>query len=661
MKPFVRTAGKTLIVVCACAVVIFLLLPFLETQAPQTKDAQKASPQIFTSNPLTELVSRIASFFRGDKASASARNRHALTARQTEQQFGVAQYGPVYASAHGEKVLPQPTDDDAEDSKRFDYGDALLQNEEGEWVLVRQTAPSGGAQGMHEVNVTDNAYDRYVRQERAARFTPAPANRRQEVPDSKWAKMFRPIKKLFGAADQTPAAGGLRIQNDDAQKGGYLASSQGIGKNRSKQGSSFERPSLDEIYNFTPGANSSLPVATESPFQMILNPQSMFEKNANAFADQVFPDPKTSEEKKAKEKLKAQIQQKQDIAFRRELDARLNNDLQNAQQKDLLPETMNCNKPAALYSEGGCNAQNTAPAPSEESIQAQQQKSWEKLEQRLKVQIPSDSRNQVKMMVVLEKKAPETDKNLQEFIEDNVEGKPDKFKEAYHELYTQILAKCQNKDCFWVAKYPQVLEDVKEDPSVKDSVTASGFQFAPSNTTGGYENALQQFRDALMTGDLLDDMSLTEDEELELLRLINTPQTPLYLPMTGEELKEIYDSNKSFSPNDPDSSLTAFYAMTPNVARDINNAVGGPYATFYDATRQQQGSGMFSADQFPGAVQAGETISQNVLDRFDLFMNMNKQISQDLINSYTKDHLKAEVDKIKEDAQQNIPVNQRRK
>ena len=47
--------------------VLFLLLPFLETTAPNTAtdaaQAKKASPQIFTSNPLTDLVNRIARFF----------------------------------------------------------------------------------------------------------------------------------------------------------------------------------------------------------------------------------------------------------------------------------------------------------------------------------------------------------------------------------------------------------------------------------------------------------------------------------------------------------------------------------------------------------------------------------------------------------------------
>ena len=53
-KQKAKIAGKIIIIVLSMAILFFLLLPFLENPAAsETSNGKKASPQIFTSNPLS--------------------------------------------------------------------------------------------------------------------------------------------------------------------------------------------------------------------------------------------------------------------------------------------------------------------------------------------------------------------------------------------------------------------------------------------------------------------------------------------------------------------------------------------------------------------------------------------------------------------------------
>lgn len=73
-----KTIGKIVLVFTCVAVIVFLLLPFLETTSPApanaqaSASAQKATPQIFTSNPLTALVQRMARLLRRNNADSKA-------------------------------------------------------------------------------------------------------------------------------------------------------------------------------------------------------------------------------------------------------------------------------------------------------------------------------------------------------------------------------------------------------------------------------------------------------------------------------------------------------------------------------------------------------------------------------------------------------------
>ncbi|MDD6153006.1 MAG: hypothetical protein PUC11_03550, partial [Elusimicrobia bacterium] len=98
-----KKSVKIALIVCCAVFFLFLLLPFLETSAPKTatkNETAKAEPQIFTSNPLTELVGRIARFFRTrQNAEEKQKIAEQMTAEQANELFGEPQGDTMYASA----------------------------------------------------------------------------------------------------------------------------------------------------------------------------------------------------------------------------------------------------------------------------------------------------------------------------------------------------------------------------------------------------------------------------------------------------------------------------------------------------------------------------------------------------------------------------------
>ena len=294
-----KTAGKIILIVCCAAVIAFLLLPFLETTAPdKTAGAgKKATPQIFTSNPLTDLVNRIARFFGASRGAQQP--PQTLTARQAAEQFGSPEGGETYADARaaGNYISTEETPDAG---RRYNYGDASLQNEEGDWVLIRQTTPDGVNPGMHEVNSQENAYDAYMRQERSARFTPAARmKQRKAVPDSKLARFFNPIKRFFGFDDTEEKLPNADIWDDE--QAAVLASSDGFGRSRGKNGSSFARGGNMDISGIGGGLPDGGSDGQTTNLLSYLDPDAALDQVADFLADSKYPNPKNPQEQKAKE------------------------------------------------------------------------------------------------------------------------------------------------------------------------------------------------------------------------------------------------------------------------------------------------------------------------------------------------------------------------
>ncbi|MGN1058603.1 MAG: hypothetical protein ACI4Q7_04560, partial [Candidatus Avelusimicrobium sp.] len=303
-----KKAVKITLTVGICAVCLFLLLPFLETQAPSKPDPaaeKKADPQIFTSNPLTEIVGRIARFFGVREKSKYAQNEQeqTLTDQQAAEIFGEPQHDTLYAAASGAAADGSMQTAASAGSALNDY----LQNDGEEWVLIRQEVPQGVARGMHEINVRDNAYDRFITQERQARFTPVmriPAVK-GEVPDSRIARLFNPIKRLFGFGEEPVASGAFQGTEIASAAARQTSASSAMGKNKEKS-SILPKATPVDWEGFKNNPFSSLVAggkeATEALLNLI-NPSARIDDLASWLADAKYPQTDSPEQQNGKEQF----------------------------------------------------------------------------------------------------------------------------------------------------------------------------------------------------------------------------------------------------------------------------------------------------------------------------------------------------------------------
>jgi len=188
-----KGAKKYIVIVLTMAILIFLLLPLMDDSTEQNGAAsskKKAIPQIFTSNPLSKLVRQVYHMLAGQN-----RRQNGMMAARTEND--------VFIDADITRAAGQQLYDEQNDSvSSASYAsNGYVQNEYGEWVLVPQTAPVSSQRGLHEVNASDTAYDRLVRSERQAKWTGQAA--KPEIPQSKWARFWKPIKEFFTGKEDT--------------------------------------------------------------------------------------------------------------------------------------------------------------------------------------------------------------------------------------------------------------------------------------------------------------------------------------------------------------------------------------------------------------------------------------------------------------------------
>ena len=111
---------KYLLIAVCVALFLFLMLPFLVPSAPQeanlARQGQKATPQIFTSNPLTSIVSRLARLFgsRGKDSRRSALAKTTQKQRPNEEFFfsprAIQEKDPAYMAYAAGDTQPDTQD-----------------------------------------------------------------------------------------------------------------------------------------------------------------------------------------------------------------------------------------------------------------------------------------------------------------------------------------------------------------------------------------------------------------------------------------------------------------------------------------------------------------------------------------------------------------------
>lgn len=602
--------------------VLFLLLPFLETTAPNTAtdaaQAKKASPQIFTSNPLTDLVNRIARFFgKKNKTSAPtvADNRR-LTAQQADQLFGVSQEeNAVYASRH------EATTQTGSYTTPEQYEQALFQTTDGAWVLVHQKSPEGAAHGMHEINTRDNAYDTYIKQERMARFTPtAIAPKQESLPDSRLARLFRPIKKFFGWDDSTAARTGT-IGANGSKEGFVLASSERLGKNGKRKGSKFSR-GLE--VDAQPISLDGLPVAeaqeqkekgysgrdtdgTITMLNWLMSTQSV-RNVAKLEATTKFGNPTDPDEKKAKEEYtkKVEADMLNEILYQPIKEA-----AGGKEPEELIGTTMRC-KPKSLIHEG-CGGSDAPKLPysvkqtketlpdgdeafSDGDLEKAKQKSAEYFKnntQNMKeggIDMPSNVNLTVVLGEVVEKDTllkkakdfslPEEEKNLPDGLENLTEKQTEYLgKKANLFIQNHFLKKCEDTTCFWVAN------GLQNHKGLQNGIEAANFNFHgdPSDL---YTPAYMELQNSLFNGKLEEDLTLfaKDEKEKKLLEDVvvyamqERENQPAYIPYTKEELQKIQQQNLDLITGSTPSKealakATVLYVPSAQHALSVSNAL----------------------------------------------------------------------------------------
>ena len=195
-----KPVGKYIAVFLCIGVVFFLLLPLLDdtaSVAPVRKNSSKTIPQIFSSNPLTNLVNKVyAILTRSNKRMPSLLESLPVDeylAEQIAEQEAPANRASIENLEEIGNQLALPSNASVQ---------AVLVDDEGSWILVRQTSPASSQRGLHEINVHDSAYDRLLRMERQAKY--AGGQQTAEIPQSKWARFWQPIKEVLGLETSSP-------------------------------------------------------------------------------------------------------------------------------------------------------------------------------------------------------------------------------------------------------------------------------------------------------------------------------------------------------------------------------------------------------------------------------------------------------------------------
>ncbi|WP_432634396.1 hypothetical protein [Candidatus Avelusimicrobium sp.] len=626
-----KTSSKIILLLVCVAVIVFLLLPFLETTAPAPANAQasaaaqKATPQIFTSNPLTALLQRMARLLRRTNARQKA---------QTAQKSGdnkAAQPEQIADARAALKKAPanQETADGVATSGRYNYGDASMQTEDGDWVLIRQTAPEGMEPGMHEINTQENAYDRYIRQERAARFTPAAdsTSKETQVPDSKLARLFSPITKFFGFNDAKQTSANPDIWQDESEAA-LLASSDKIARgNGGKYAPGFARAQMADFEGPASGAGASGAAPQPTQNDMIraisfLMPDEALAKLADDTADALYPNPKTPDEKEQK------------AQFIKDFYAKHKDEI-IAQVNDLIAADAAGKQPvdqvANIIGNGSCN--DNSPAPASIQTTCDPDASPQKTAQQVANARAQNAQNFYQETGFALPPLPVT------FVAGQVNAEADSYpatpsdnqqdqslQEQTKEIYAFMVKnnQCGEGNCFWVANSVQNTQDLT------NIVQAANLTFK-GDPLGKYNQIKQQFIEAK-----IQEMGANADpREIKALQQQVQRAAPPYIVYSDKDLVQVQEKNRQASSEAvnkglPPKDLSVMYITSAADGQAVSQVLGSsdlpPYFG-YNASGDilEKGTVAQSSSELTGDLIRAVKFGKGVLQQ------MSKETSQEIL------------------------------
>ncbi len=592
----------TLFLFCLVAV-IFFLLPFLETATSHHSALKAAEPQVSSDNPLTAIAKRLAALFgRGEHRSQP------LSASSPEQPAGellAGEYALRFAGgkAGGSETVAQTADSNPETlSDRF--GDAVIQTDTGEWVLVRQTAPQGAGPGMHEINVHENPYDRYLRQERARHFQPQ--TQAQSIPDSKWARFTRPIKRFLGLESPQPVANSplslAQMQDRAARLQGASQEAQSGAKTSSF--GNIQPPVLD----ISPLAWAKLTAqqrerASASQFLRMLSGEQSADAAASVRADAAYPNPKNAKEAQEKENYRQRLSEENKALIKTRLLEAMQANAAGQAAVDELEYMMGCGN-SSLPSEF-CDLEHVGQVPAAASAQEIAQ---EQLQNRA---LFLEKTNYVfpgtlPFTVVLGPTNPDT---LAELAEKSPEGVKQAAK-IYQFLYAQ--RGCDTRPCFWVANNPQL------DPQLTDAVSmANGV--LKKDPLGVYPKQ----EEAYIAHELTQYDENTDPTTLEQVREEAhkqfTEHAVHYVPYLEEEMKQVQDNvmatqQNPFTATENEDAPPLIFVANAHDAPEVARVVGSPLILYHRGSLSESKSPSHAGQEFTLSIGANVKEGKDAAD-----------------------------------------------
>ena len=574
MKKFAKYALLT----AGVALFIFLMLPFLEPPSlPQnaTEEGQKkSSPQIFTSNPLTNIVNRLARFFTGRSQNSAAVRNETLAQNGSNRAFANEADNTLYAAGHeiapsqAAAVEPAPGQDPDEANAEF-----FMQNEDGEWVLVRQRTPETSHAGMHEISVKENAYDRYVKQERLARFSPtSSAAQREEVPESKLARLFNPIKRFFGFGDSAAASGTL--QGDALAS----ASARGMGKtdgfgNKANAKNPLQLARAKSLQEELGKMNRQNGTIKPPRLTDLLSTPRTAREAAERVANSKYPNPKTPQEQHAREQI---IQEKTDFYAQLKQD-RMRKDLLTRsggdKPTDVLPETVNCTNgmTEGLLTDSGT----ITCGPNSQKIDDLAKSNKTLFKELTGIELNT---NLTPILGVADQESsdkiqpPQNNSELFENEEDKKQAEETyKQEKATYDMYKFMLDKsgCTSSNCFWVVNDAVP----NEDPSKENLV--NGIEAAGVHFKGDPLNKFAQLKQDFIAAQLAKEPQ-ADDKRKSEIKEDAEKAVPPYLLYNEKDMTQLAQQLREKT--DKSNQLNDSYQLAEDIIYFANASDAVPFA-----------------------------------------------------------------------------------
>lgn len=619
--------AKAAFLLFCLAAFIFLLLPFLQTTPPPTPAQLKAQPQVTTDNPLTAIAKRLAHLFRprgehkthftsaptGANAALPPSARSSFLARGQMQPM----ISPSSAQPSGSTLIPLPAPQEAA------YGDAAVQTDDGQWVLVRQTAPQAGQPGMHEVNVHDNPYDRYVKQERAARV--APREVQPAIPDSKWARLVRPVKKWLGL--DTPTTVGPSPVHL-TREGETLRSLVSTPRTHTQS----KHPSLGPVRlplpDITPQAWAQMTPYERERYQVaqfaeLISGTRGLNEAAEILADATYPNPKTKEEAREKEGYKQGLSERGKQQIKQGILQTMQQNANGKQPVDELAYMVGC-KSTSLPNTSGCpNSPDGEPLPtpatSQEVINREQAQNADEFYQTTQYVLPKG----LPLTPVLGPTTPETIANM---------SGPSKNVQDAAEIY-QFLYETQNcasQTCYWVANSKQA------DPQLRDAIAMANATLKPDP-----QNTYPTYKQAFVAYKLKQLGENASKEQLAQARQAAEKQFEQsavhYVPYTVSQAQQTQQQTlQAANPANPQGraeDLTVFYVTDPAQAEPFAQDIQSVIFAY----------GKEPLTQADSAVDAGrlitQSMAQNVSDAKQVIQDVQRPLYQQTVRENVRQQL----------------------